>query len=425
VNKRLVNLAAPLAVRQDGDNRIGPLGICAEEELLLCCARTSRDDQVVERIHTLLKNHAIDWPFVLERAAHHRVIPVVHASLRQIGGGLVPQQYLSELWRYRSAIARRNLFLTAELTDLFNLFKDREIPAIPFKGPLTALLAYGSLSLRQFGDLDILVDPHDYSRSRDALLTHGFRLTKNFDWQSTFVDSSGRVPVDLHRALAPLRFPFGVRARHLEDRLQTLRIGDCEVRTLGIEDTLIVLCIQLARDGLSMESAPLRLGKICDIAELLRTQPRIDWKFVRAEARRLGCRRIVALGLSVATELAGAPVPAAAPIDSRDLGALQSVKGHIYYNRLYTSARCARPEPLSADRFHFLAREHWRDKIYPLYCSLRARLTPNEKDHALLALPKALEFLYYGVKPLRVAKDRLSSFVERRRNQRRGPDRES
>ena len=65
----------------------------------------------------------------------------------------------------------RNTVLTAELCRLINLFRDDGIEAIPYKGPVLGLFAYGNIALRRFVDLDVIVKKSDVLKARDILLT--------------------------------------------------------------------------------------------------------------------------------------------------------------------------------------------------------------------------------------------------------------
>jgi hypothetical protein len=48
---------------------------------------------------------------------------------------------------------------------------------------------------------------------------------------------------------------------------------------------------------------------ICDVAELLRAHPELDWEKIVDRAETLGCRRILWLGLFLAYDLLQAPLP--------------------------------------------------------------------------------------------------------------------
>ncbi len=69
------------------------------------------------------------------------------------------------------------------------------------------------------------------------------------------------------------------------------------------EDALLVLCLVGAK-GQSQ-----RLQMVTDVAACLRACPNIDWASVTAMAGATGTERILSLGLLMAADLGGAPVP--------------------------------------------------------------------------------------------------------------------
>ena len=96
----------------------------------------------------------------------------------------MPKPILEELREHFYANAGRNLFLAKELIKLLHLLESHEIPAIAYKGPMLAVSVYGNLAFRQFGDLDILVQERDYETARHLLMSQGFRLTIELDWEA-------------------------------------------------------------------------------------------------------------------------------------------------------------------------------------------------------------------------------------------------
>ena len=171
---------------------------------------------------------------------------------------------------------------------------------------------------------------------------------------------------------------------------------------------LVVLTIQLRKDAWHSEN--LRLNKICDIAELLRSRPAMDWIAVDRAAKRLGCQRALSLGLRVAHELLGAPVndAIAGRVDPELIGPLVEYIGHrLFDDRVSTS-------PMSYEDFNFRIRERWRDWIYSWYSRRAFRvvmhLRPSAKDRTMITLPAKLGFLYYLVRPIRVGRDYARSW---------------
>lgn len=372
-----------------------------EDQLILCCARSVIDDKIAGRIVSLLSQE-IDWRRLVERTIHHRVTPIVYRTLRSVGCEAIPADVLNAMSQRCSAIARRNLHLSAELIRVADWVDEQGIAFIPYKGPVLAILAYGNVGMREFGDLDILVHPNDYGRLRKSFLESGYRLADDWGWECTMVDYARGTQVDVHQGLAPAQFPLGLDFRRLyADRAVVPALGR-SIRTFRPEDMLLVLCIQLIKD--CWETRSMRLSKLCDIAEMLRAGPTLDWAKLIERAEKAGLVRVVAASVLAAHDLLDAPLASLAPrLTNRALA--RALTGHVA-GRLLQQDNQDAENRLSSARFHFMVRERWRDKLYPPYHTLWMRLTPNDLDRAVLPLPEFLDFLYYIVRPLRVCSTR-------------------
>ena len=345
-----------------------------EDQLLLCCARTMINEETAQRIKVLICQD-ISWRYLVHSAIHHRVVPLIYRSLIQTSLNSIPPAVVNKLQHYYAAIARHNLFLTAKLLQLIDLLETHHIPAIPYKGPALAFLAYDNIGLRQFNDLDILVHPHDYLPTQNLLLAHGYRLVVDWGWECSLVDDSHGVCVDLHQGIMPERFRLHLDVQSLQQRLETLPIAGGKIKTFCPEDMLVILCIQLVKDGLESTN-PLRLIKVCDMAELLRAHPDLNWGRVVKEVRRLGCPQMLLVSLSVAHELLGVPIPQLPlrPMTNPNLGDLSA---HICHKIIHKVG----------------------------YRRFNLTLVPNERDRALLPLPESLNALYYLIRPIRLTRD--------------------
>jgi hypothetical protein len=145
-----------------------------EDDLLLCCAQTSVDFERAERIRSLLKN-GIDWVYLSQLALRHGVMPLLYRSLKAVQPEAVPKGIMDQLQGNFLVNAGRNLFLTEELRNLLHVFEAHGIPGIPFKGPALAASIYGDIALRQFSDLDILIQKQDLLKARDLITSLGYR----------------------------------------------------------------------------------------------------------------------------------------------------------------------------------------------------------------------------------------------------------
>ncbi|MBD3790221.1 MAG: nucleotidyltransferase family protein, partial [Campylobacterales bacterium] len=78
----------------------------------------------------------------------------IHSSLLTPHSSL--ENILTELKAHYMSISRRNMLMSAELLRIMKLLEANNIEALAFKGPALAQMAYGNITMRQFGDLDVL-----------------------------------------------------------------------------------------------------------------------------------------------------------------------------------------------------------------------------------------------------------------------------
>ncbi|MGH7451459.1 MAG: nucleotidyltransferase domain-containing protein, partial [bacterium] len=147
----------------------------AELQLLLGCAQISADEPAIAKMRALAKRE-IKWRALLRIANDHKVSPLLYRRLHAHGAEQVPPAILSRLRQQCLENSRRNFFMAGELLRILALLKAHGIEGIPYKGPALAMLAYGDLSAREFGDLDIMVHEKDHLQARDLLAVHGYQL---------------------------------------------------------------------------------------------------------------------------------------------------------------------------------------------------------------------------------------------------------
>lgn len=381
-----------------GHSRPQVAGLTCEAGLLLSCAAPAPDPFAIES--QLTSNP--DWQALLALARRHRVVPVLRRGLQFVCPARVPAEVLDDLnYEYR-ANAARNLLLTSELMRLLSLFAANAIPVIPFKGPATAVLAYADLTLRQIGDLDLLVRPSDYSRARALLSVARLSETADWGWESSYVDATGHVCVDLHRSITSPAFPVSFNFERLYSRLVPIHGG--QMLTLSPEDTLILLCVQVAKDSYTRSCV---LNKVCDIAALINSQPDLRWRWIWHEAGRLGCRRIVGLGLRLAHEMLDSTCEAPVVLALRDAPYVDRLAQHVASKMLPMRA-AGWQKSLSERQYYFMVRERWSDRITPKINYISKMFRPSDKDRMFMPLPQSLVHLYYLVRPLRVLCDNLA-----------------
>ena len=372
-----------------------------ENELLICVSRPARDIAQRERVRLLLRSD-LDWGYLKAMAHRHSLIPLLYYHVNAVCPEAVPSQVLSQLRQRNDENTRQSLLLTGELLKLMDLLKAQGIQAIPFKGPTLALRAYGDVGLRQFGDLDILIHKKDVFKVKELLAGEGFKPTPEltgtqeaallrFDCAYNFGNDK-KVLFDVHWNFAPPYFSFELDVDRLWERLEPITINGRQLPGLSPEDLLLALCLHGSTHFWE------RLGWIGDIAGLIERRRDIDWQLVINNATRQGSRRILSLGLSLASELLEAPIPPEV-LRTVEKDTVVRTLAERVQQRLF-----AQDVPVSSildgALLQLRMRERKRDK---LRSSLRLAATPRVYDWMFLPLPDRLFFLYYLLRPLRLA----------------------
>jgi len=195
---------------------------------------------MAEELRELLR-HDLDWKYLLATADRHCLIPLLYLHLNAAAPSLAPPHVMERLRRDNHENSRSNLFLTGELLKVVELLEENGVRAVSFKGPTLALRVYGDVGLRQFGDLDILVQRKDILKVKELLVSLGFKSTLEltstqqaallrFDCAYNFENRQG-VMLDVHWNFVEQHFSIEMNADRLWDRVEPITIGDMQFMT--------------------------------------------------------------------------------------------------------------------------------------------------------------------------------------------------
>jgi glycosyltransferase involved in cell wall biosynthesis len=308
----------------------------AELRLLTLCARRDFTPEIELRALALLGEDP-DWSRLFELARRHRLTPLLTVHLRRLGARM-PDPIDRALAAEHRLDTFRVLERIGQLREVVHGMRDRDILAVPYKGPALAAQLYGSPGLRLAGDIDVVVRPRDVPEARKVLGALGYRSTVKLDeprvrfmirhrYHEKFIRADGG-HVELHWAFSNREAPFELDLDGPFARLQSLDLAGQVVPTFHPEDLLLMLCVHGAKHRWD------RMEWLCGVAQLLRqahdksrqnargaagaaggaagaaaAAEVIDWNAVVGRASFLGVRRTLFLGLRLASELLEAPVP--------------------------------------------------------------------------------------------------------------------
>jgi Uncharacterised nucleotidyltransferase len=233
----------------------------------------------------------LDWPWLLERAASHKVSALLAARVEQ--GGLtarVGERVAARLQKTRAEARGRAATALLTLRDLDAAFARESIPFLVVKGSVLAEHVYGDRAARRFFDVDIVVPPPAVEAAEGLLHSLGYRLGhtqkllaaapngagemrlaerlthefyRRFEYEIPFVPppNAPRLAVDLHWHIAS-RSRVTVSAADLWRETVSVAVNDTHVTTLSPPATLIHLAVHAT----TCPFAGFRLLHLCDVA---------------------------------------------------------------------------------------------------------------------------------------------------------------
>ena len=372
-----------------------------ENNLLRVCLRPQTDQSQLTLIsESLLPD--LDWDYVYNFAERQGLAPFFYHQLNTLGIENVPPDYLKRFKRSFQKNVARNIVLTDELVSLTRELQAIGVESLPFKGPVLGVVAFGSPGLRCFIDLDIIVRPNDVSATAELLKARGYRSSRRLDARQIemliaaqhniqFERDAGHLIVELHWRVAADLFAATCQGAELWDRLETVTINGVQLKSMPIEELLLALCIHGSRHVWD------RFAQICDIAALISSERTIDWHRLMVLAARTDNERMLLLGLCLAGSLAEESLPP--EIRERIAGDQQINRlADIVMLRFFSGSARAKLSLREVFTYNVLVRKSWLARAR--YCLFA--LSPADADLETLALPRFLNFAYYGVRPVRL-----------------------
>jgi hypothetical protein len=184
-------------------------------------------------------------------------------------------------------------------------------------------------------------------------------------------------------------------------RLIAVELCGRRVTTFSIEDTLVMLCVHGSKHFWE------RLLWILDVAQLVRIQ-KVDWTLLKAIAAELDSTRVVLLGLYLAHDWFGSPLPAQLREEIRRDGAIRELAEKVGEQFAGISGPTVGVVPRA------LLRIRMRDGIAQgLRHTWRLALSPTESDRQKVNLPLWLTPFYILVRPWRLLREYGSGLKRR------------
>lgn len=371
-----------------------------EQELLLWSIRVdhTKDQEIAD-----ILSKKVDWNYVRETAIQHGIIPLLYKRLKEEMSDLVPSHELLELQILFMANAAQNLQMTQQLIRVLDLLANAGIEAMPFKGPALAVQAYGDLSMRSFCDLDILIHEGDFDRAYNTLSILEFTsqnlIDSNVKKKLTKLEKDllfygNGICLEIHWDVIEPLFSIPLNQDDLWRRPVSIPMNGRNVKTLSLEDTLLVLCIHGNKHFWQ------ELKWLADVTNIIKNNPDLNLQTIINQADLLGVRRMVGITLLLAETECGMNFPPDIEnllnSDMRIFPLSKKIKSR-FFKPLNTTLFSVPPI------FYLKSRERMKDQVKYIFNSFTKRLfIPDSFDFNYILLPEIL-FPFYGIiRPFRL-----------------------
>ena len=401
-----------------------------ELKFFIACCQTNPSKDDINFIHTYLNSKRLTLNTLIPLANQHGILPLVYKTIKNLshlelnsdtpvvktkeGCGDDPRSsrstqhltlntLLSELKAHYMSIVQRNMLMTSELIKLMHLLRENNIEALAFKGPALSQMAYGDITLRQYVDLDVLVDEDYAFKAAELMAENGHKTilpltilsnktclhaAKDFSLMS----EAGGVHTELHWRLFERKYNISLLSCAVDKKCQTVKINNHEIKTLQNELLLVYLCLHGAKHAFE------RIEWICDIDRLIRSSD-VNWEEAITIAEQSRSKRSFYLGLSLAHHLLHTrlPVENIKHIDTDDVKTLHTMTLKQMSEKKNERSDFAK----NRDTFFYQSKLFdQKSDIIRFYLSTFFKISTT--DCQTFILPEKLKFLYIFLRPLRL-----------------------
>jgi len=372
--------------------------------LIICCQ--SKHSKIE---HDFLLNYfsqgSYTFQHILNLASKHGVLPLVYQSIHHMANTHhILKPFEMTLKSAYLQIVKKNMRMSIELIYITKLLKTHGIDSLTFKGPVLSKIAYGDITLRQYGDIDILIKKRDRLKMILLLENEGYipEIQLKTHTKETFIKAvnviafyhkSSKIRIEIHWELLSKNYAVNWHEDTLWENNHSIQINNNHLPILTIELHLIYLCVHSAKHLYE------RIEWICDIDRLIRSNANIDWNYILYHSKKMGITRMLYLGLTLSYILFDLEIPNTVQKHiNKDTEIPKLINKIIKINFSNTSKS---KKGFYIFRLLLNMRENHADKVKLFYKGIT---TAKFDDFLFLQLPKPLTFLYPIVRLFRLIK---------------------
>lgn len=225
-----------------------------EEKLVLLSADVQPNDTTLSELDRCLCQ-VTDWNYAGKLLIDRAAAPLLISHLSTLEhASLIPEEVLYRLKQAAQKVLARSMVLSHSFVQIMTRLNQEGIPVIALKGIYLSDWLYGTMGLRQFSDLDLLVPPNACEKALDVLESMGYQserlqLSTFATKQSPFVHYPPMirkgVSVEIHRYIHAEYEAYAVDLDRMWQESLPIQLYGVDVRVFSPEDQLLHCCLHL------------------------------------------------------------------------------------------------------------------------------------------------------------------------------------
>lgn len=289
----------------------------AEDRLILSCVKLHPDNQDLGQINDLILQ-VKDWDYLISTIIDRGIGPLMYKKLPLLSNShIIPDTVRTKLQQSYYITFSRSTMLYAHFSKAVNAFNEAGIKVIALKGIYLSEHLYIDSGLRQFSDIDLLVNEEDGIKCISILEQIGYKPSgfKVSEFVKTHTEIihfppmiSNGVSIEIHTKLHKKREVYSMDMESVWKNAIQTTINGAEVFALDLYNQLIYLCLHLDKH---FKGGHVQFTCFNDITNFLEKHKEIiQWEQLISTCKWYQCENVVFEYLIMVNRYINAALPA-------------------------------------------------------------------------------------------------------------------
>jgi hypothetical protein len=261
----------------------------SEDRLLFSLVSLHYNGRFIPIIKDLLTQE-LDWNYVVGKAIHNRIIPIINHTLHILAPKellpQIPQEVLNKIQELNYAFIGHTIVFHEEANKILESLDEASMKFMPIKGVLLDQTVYPNKHLRYFSDIDLLFQSHtELQRAESILLQLGYTFVFSNARETVYrkIRHDQSIHCDMHRSLTLFNFFEYPLIRGLWSTASEALVSGVQVRIPSQEYQILILCLHSFLHG------AFSLLDLSDAIHIFSKYPPIDWQFLSSQMQEYPC----------------------------------------------------------------------------------------------------------------------------------------